>query len=99
MDRKGKEDQRILDVIKAYQETFSTEAGQLVLYDLMERGFFLKTTLQLGDQRHEVERKEGRRDLVCYIMSRLDQNPEALRKFIETQNENRKEYQDEEDII
>ena len=93
MDNKGREDQRILDVVQAYHSLLDTDAGRVVLYDLMDRGFFTTSTLAADPQ--QTQRNEGRRDLVCYIMSRLDQNPEEIRKFLEEQNQQRKEYQDE----
>jgi len=52
---------------KDYKDVFSTEAGQRVLMDLVREGSFLQNTFK-GDV-NGMLLKEGKRNMVLYILS------------------------------
>lgn len=82
-----------LSLIGSYSRFFSDGDGQAVLYDLMNKGFFIKPTF---DQNSELSaRNEGRRELILYIIEMLNADSEKLMKFIEQQEKERTNYDDE----
>lgn len=77
---------RNLDVLKAYHRFFDTVEGQAILYDLMEKGCFVRPCVDQID--------EGKRQLVLYILENINRDVSELEKFIKDQENQRKEYLD-----
>jgi len=85
-----KKDQRVLDRINSYGQVFSTEAGKTVLYDLMEKGYFLNPTM--AKDPYESARNEGQRELVLYILTQLNRDPKQVYDFIMQKLKEQEEY-------
>jgi hypothetical protein len=71
--------------IKDYQTVFGTQHGQRVLYDLMNQFHVLHSTRVSQDS--ETIFREGERNVVIFIMSKLKQNPDRLQRLIAEQGE------------
>lgn len=61
----------------AYQQVFTTEAGEAVLQDLRDRHFFYDTTVD--DNPFITHKNEGQRSVVMHIENMLKITPEQLR--------------------
>lgn len=66
----------------AYKQVFSTDAGKLVLSDLMSAHFMLSNTHH-GEKTHETAFNEGQRSVVIRILKFVQVDVTALRKYIE----------------
>ena len=79
---RGNRPQAQLDLaalIRAYQETFRPEAGQLVLADILRKASVVQTTYVVGDAM-ETAFNEGRRRGALEIVNMINADPaEALR--------------------
>lgn len=76
--------QEKLDLSRDYRKVFGNEAGKRVLSDLMKNGYVLRPTEnESGGNIHIMDRNEGKRQLVLYVLAVLKYNPE---KFIELLN-------------
>lgn len=77
-------------LIDAYNQTFSTPAGEKVLTDLMERGKLLQPLENPTD--------EGKRELVLHILHQLAYDVTAILNMVKDDNKSRKgEFNEEED--
>lgn len=56
-------------VISAYNRTFSTEDGQIVLEDLAKRFYLFDTLTKNGADRDEILLNEGKRSVVLFILA------------------------------
>ena len=75
-------------IVDAYRKIFETEAGKLVLKDLMQEFNFGSTTFVEGDA-HATAFQEGGRNAVNYIFAQLETqlDPEALREFMKEEDD------------
>jgi len=83
--------QHLLDLQRAYKSFFSTDDGQLVIYDLMKKGHFLSPTV--GSSPEISNRNEGQRELVLYILEMTERDIVKTHKLMEQMAES------QEDII
>jgi len=63
-------------VVTSYKKLFDTPEGKTVLYDLMKKGFMLQPTHD--DDRSKNDKNEGKRELVLYILTTLETDPNRL---------------------
>ncbi len=80
MDQRQKVGARFKAKVIDYRKTFSSEAGQRVLYDLMLEGHMLKPLPMSSPDRDEAE---GKRQIVLKILTMLKTDPDKLQKLIE----------------
>lgn len=59
---------------QAYQDTFGSDAGRLVLHDILSRGGLLETS-QVGGDSHTTAFREGRRAIALEIINNLRWTP------------------------
>lgn len=81
-------------VVTAYQNTFRGKDGDIVLYDLMKAGHFIKPTTVENDPVTSAV-NEGKRELLLHILNALYTDKERLiraRKQIQTGMDFEKEY-------
>jgi len=84
--------QLALDKIRAFKSVFATEDGTTVLYDLMEKGYFLGSTLDKKGDQYATARNEGMRELVVYILHQIGRDPAKIMNFINTQKQHQEDY-------
>lgn len=65
------EELKYLATLQDYQIVFSTDEGQRVLQDLMQYGHMLSPSFS-KDNSHETAFREGMRNIVLFILNRLD---------------------------
>jgi len=87
---KQKSSQRIVDLTRAYQSVFSSDEGKLVLFDLMEKGYFLAPTFE--KEMHGAERNEGKRELVLFILRQCNMNMSNVMELIKEEENNKETY-------
>lgn len=66
-------------VILAYQNTFTGKDGEIVLYDLMKAGHFIKPTTVENDPVTSAV-NEGKRELVLHILAAVFTDEERLKQ-------------------
>ena len=74
-----------------YHRTFNTEPGKKVLYDLIKAHCMMSTTFVKGDPQESAMR-EGERQVVIRILSKLSINIKEFHKLIEEANLDAREY-------
>lgn len=79
---KDKKFKRSIANVQAYQDVFSSGAGQKVLWDLMKNNGMLSDNFCIGDS-HATSYNEGRRSVVLYILKRINENTKTLEKRYE----------------
>lgn len=79
-----------LQITQAYQTFFSTKDGQIVLYDLLKTGHFMHTSYT-GDVNDMIFR-EGERNIVNYILTKMNIDVGELRKFLHEQEQQELSY-------
>lgn len=84
--------QKKLDLIRAYKSFFGQEDAQTVLYDLMQKSYFLSPVSR--ESNLAAAREEGMRELMLYILEMMDKKPEDTMKFINQQSESEEKYYD-----
>ena len=84
-----------IDKINAYKSFFESADGQIVLYDLMEKGYFLSPTLADSGDQYATARNEGMRELVVYILSEMKRDARQIYSFIKHNEDNKGEYHDD----
>lgn len=72
---------RSIAVVSDYRETFATDFGQRVLWDMMKQ-FMLRTSYADGNP-HGTAFNEGQRDVLLHILRKLKTDPQKLLKEIE----------------
>lgn len=82
---KSKKSVKQVDKIIDYQLVFGTEAGKLVLHDLMLNNHLLSPTMDKCP--YETAFNEGKRNAILRIMTILKQDPSELMKFLEEREE------------
>jgi hypothetical protein len=88
--------QKKISLIQDYIAVFSSDEGQNVLKDLMEKGSLLKPTYADNDRLSLLN--EGRRELLLYVLHNLSYDVSSILELMdESQNEKRekKNYEDE----
>ena len=73
---------RKVDIINSYKRVFDSEDGNTVLNDLMKKGYILRPT-HAGDDIAASNKNEGKRELVLYIMTKLNMDADKLKTQIE----------------
>lgn len=81
------------DKIIDYKRVFNTEAGRRVLYDMMDRHFFLRPSFHNSDV-NELVYAEGQRGVVLRILTLLEMSPEDVREEIAKGREMNGHYND-----
>lgn len=76
----SKKDQAEIDLLNTYQRFFQSEDGKTIIYDLMKKGYFLRPTL--GKSPEESSRNEGQREILLYILAKINEDPAKLLNFI-----------------
>ena len=66
-----------------YQKTFESEHGKKVLWDLMKAHHILSPTFAGGTDVHSVFLREGERNVVLRILTKLKKDPRDFLDFIE----------------
>lgn len=61
-------------VLNAYQRTFESEEGRIVLEDLCKRYYIFDTLAKPGAERDELLLNEGKRNVVLFILGLLNVN-------------------------
>lgn len=61
-----------------YKEVFESEAGQVVLKDLMTRFHMFQTTFQNTDSTSERDFNEGQRSVALHIFATAEVDPNQL---------------------
>lgn len=87
-----KREKKISDMLIAYQNTFNSEDGQRVLYDLMKTLFIFKSTMDPNP--HELAYNEGQRSVILRILSTLGTDPEHIIKLMELGKSEETNYAD-----
>lgn len=80
-----KNEDKIIAQVIDYKDTFSTEKGKRVLWDMIQASGMLKPHYS-GDP-NEVVFREGARSIVVRILNLLGTNPAKLHDFIEKRRE------------
>lgn len=62
-----------------YKEVFGSEAGKLVLHDLLNRNYMMSST-QYNDGNENMNFREGKRNVALYILSQVDADLSQLRE-------------------
>lgn len=83
---------RSVELIKLYQEIFSSENGEQVLFDLMKSTLFFQTTFDPNPTTAAFN--EGRRSVVSDILAQMQKNPEEIYASIKKQRDLEKMYMD-----
>lgn len=73
---------RSLASLKEYSITFKSKRGKKILWDLMKYSGFLQSPSD-GIDSNDVIFKEGQRDVVRYILSKMKTDYEQLEKMID----------------
>lgn len=81
--------QKQLDISRAYKRFFESDDGVIVLRDLMRAGRFLSNTVD--PLPHITSRNEGQRELVGYIIEKINESPERILDFIKQSQESGEE--------
>lgn len=68
-------------VVRAYREVFNSEAGKVVLEDMMKSLHTLSSTFDPNP--HEMAYREGERSVVIRILRTINTDPFKLRQRIE----------------
>lgn len=76
-----------LATITYYKNTFSTKQGQRVLYDMIQNGHVLNSTMTQGSSPTDVCVKEGERNAVLRILTTLKMDTKKFYEFINTMEE------------
>jgi hypothetical protein len=66
-----------------YRKTFKTASGKHVLMDLYEKCHGMNTTLPTSGNPFEMARNEGKRVVMLYIVDKLKEDDQDLRKLWE----------------
>lgn len=77
-----KQSERSLKKIRDFKDTFESEPGKRVLWELMKEGKMLGPTFVAGDS-HASAFYEGKRSIVGFILTILKKDEEDLLKLIE----------------
>jgi hypothetical protein len=75
---------RQVKTVEAYHTIFSSPDGEMVLNDLINKHWVLKSTNSSGASDSEVIFREGERNVVLRILSILKTSPAKLRERIDT---------------
>jgi acetylornithine/succinyldiaminopimelate/putrescine aminotransferase len=76
-----------LATVNDYKNTFSSKQGKRVLYDLMQNGHVLNSTMVQGASPSDVCVKEGERNAVLRILNTLKMDTKKFYEFINTMEE------------
>jgi len=87
---KRRQDQREVDLVRAYQSFFESADGKSILYDLMDKGFFMKPTFE--EKVHGSERNEGKRELVLYIVHKMNLDIKQIMELIKGGESDKEKY-------
>lgn len=68
-------------VVRAYREVFNSEAGKIVLEDMMKSFYTLSSTFDPNP--HEMAYREGERSVVIRILKTINTDPFQLRQRLE----------------
>lgn len=79
------------DLVEDYNKVFNNPQGEIILYDLMKRGYFLIPTSDARGEAH-ANRNEGMRELILYILTMLDKDSKEIIKIYKEQDKQEKEY-------
>ena len=79
------------DLVEDYQNVFNSEKGQIVLYDLMKRGYFLTPTSDDRGDSHS-HRNEGMREIILYILEMLEKDSKEILEIYKTESKRDEEY-------
>jgi hypothetical protein len=83
---------RQVDLIKAYNEVFNSEHGQIVLFDLMDRSYLLRPTHDEGNDIVHSHKNEGKRELMLEILTKVETNSLQLITYIRKQKQHKEQY-------
>lgn len=72
-----------VELLKAFEATFKTDQGQMVLAHLIKRFYVLNSTF--GDGGDATAHREGSRHVVLYILENLHTGPDDLDRIYEQQ--------------
>lgn len=89
---KKKAEERIVDLAVAYKNIFSSPQGEMVLYDLMNRGHILQSSFGKNLSPHDIFFREGERNVVLQILSMLDLDVQRLKEHIKRKHIKESEY-------
>jgi hypothetical protein len=67
-------------VVRAYREVFNSEAGQIVLEDMVKTFHVLNSTY--ADNQNETYYREGERSVVIRILKTINVDPFKLQEMI-----------------
>lgn len=81
-------------LLKDYQRTFGSPSGKKVLYDLMKNHYVLSSTLIGWQRAEEVFIREGERNVVLGLLTKLKTDAEAFEKMLEQEAEREGIYDD-----
>lgn len=74
--RKKKE----LTVLSAYSKVFASEAGKVVLHDLIDAGGIFRVSY-VQDDSYGTAFNEGTRSLLLHVLAKLKLKPQDVEKF------------------
>lgn len=78
---------RQVDLAVAYKNTFEGPDGERVLFDLMDKLYFMSPTYSPGRPQYECERNEGMREAILYILKMIRYKPNKLMEIYEEGNQ------------
>jgi len=84
--------EREVKIARAYQKVFSTKDGELVLFDILEQGYFLRTPPTADG--HQLALVQGRREAAMAILSQTKINISKLRELIDNQEKEKEDFYD-----
>ena len=77
-----------------YADTFNSETGRKVLDDLIAKFNYLGISYSLSASASDVAFKEGQRNVICYIIQAMNQDPALLLKNYLNNKKKEQEYDD-----
>lgn len=89
---KKSQEAKITDTILAYKDTFNSEQGKKVLYDLMKVCHLLQPSY-VGGTPEETAFREGERSVVLRILTQLETDAEKLIEFIKQSKAQESSYE------
>jgi hypothetical protein len=73
-EKKKQEQEKFIQLVMDYKNTFESEAGKRVLADLINRTTMYNVRLQSPIDSYQVVLEEGRRSVIVYILKKLSAN-------------------------
>jgi len=70
---------------KAYQDTFNTPAGKIVLEDLSGMGYSQTTTMPKDSNSHRLAYNEGKRVMYVRVMNMMNLDLVRIKQALEAQ--------------